>query len=252
MGRIDGKVCIVTGGAMGLGKADADVLAREGGRVVVTDVDVELGEAAVRQIGGEAIFVSQDVRDEQRWREVVAMVLDRFGRLDVLVNNAGVIRLDDIETASLDDWRFVTAVNVEGTFLGCKHGIPAMRSGGGGSIVNVSSTAAILGFPVAPAYTASKGAVQALTRAIAVHCLTRGDRIRCNAVYPHLAESPMAVSANDPASVAMGSPTAVANAVLFLASDESSDLNGTFLNLDRGTACMVAETPTPGSLLPGT
>ena len=116
-------------------------------------------------------------------------------------------------------------MNVEGTFLGCKHAIPAMRAGGGGSIVNVSSTAAILGFAGAPAYTASKGAVQALTRSIAVHCMSRGDRIRCNAIYPHLAESPM--SRAHGGTTALASADGVANAVLFLASDESSDLNGT-------------------------
>jgi 3(or 17)beta-hydroxysteroid dehydrogenase len=244
-GRINGKVCIVTGGAVGLGQAAAIVLAREGGRVVVTDVNVDEGEATVKDIGGDAVFLAHDVRDEDQWRRVIATTLDRFGRLDVLVNNAGVIVLDDIETATLENWRFVNSVNVEGTFLGCKHGIPAMRtSGGRGSIVNMSSTVAVLGFPAAPGYTASKGAIQALTRAVAVYCINRGDLIRCNGVYPHNAESPMARANSDPG-VSMGSPFAVANAVLFLASDESSDLNGTFLNLDRGTACLVAERQPP-------
>jgi 3(or 17)beta-hydroxysteroid dehydrogenase len=244
-GRIEGKVCIVTGGAVGLGKASAIVLAREGGRVVVTDVNVDDGQATVHGIDGEATFIRQDVRDENQWRATVAATVERYGRLDVLVNNAGVIKIDDIETATLEDWRFVNSVNVEGTFLGCKHAIPAMRaSGGRGSIINMSSTVAILGFPNAPGYTASKGAIQALTRAIAVYCITRGDLIRCNAIYPHTAESPMAI-ANNPGSVKMGSPFAVGNAVLFLASDESSDLNGTFLNLDRGTACLVAERQPP-------
>jgi 3(or 17)beta-hydroxysteroid dehydrogenase len=239
-GRVDGKVCIVTGGAVGLGKASATVLAREGGRIVVTDVNVDGGETAVKEMGGDAVFVPHDVRDEEQWRGVIATTLDRFGALDVLVNNAGVIVLDDIETATLENWRFVNSVNVEGTFLGCKHAIPAMRaSGGRGSIVNMSSTVAILGFPAAPGYTASKGAVQALTRAVAVYCMDRGDLIRCNSVFPHNAESPMAL-ANSAPGVSMGSPFAVANAVLFLASDESSDLNGTFLNLERGTSCLVA------------
>jgi 3(or 17)beta-hydroxysteroid dehydrogenase len=240
MGRIDGKVCIVTGAADGLGKADAIVLSREGGRVVLTDLNPE-GENTAREIGGEAIFVHHDVRDEDQWRALLTTVTDRFGRLDVLVNNAGVIHKDDIESADLEQWRFVNAVNVEGTFLGCKYAIPAMRASGGGSIINVSSTAAILGFPGSPAYTASKGAVQALTRSIAVHCLTRGDRIRCNAIYPHLAESPM--SRAHVGGTALASPFGVANAVLFLASDESSDLNGTFLNLDRGAACLVGQLP---------
>jgi 3(or 17)beta-hydroxysteroid dehydrogenase len=243
MGRIDGKVCLVTGGAMGLGKADAIVLAREGGRVVLTDVS-EAGEKVAAEIGGDTMFLRHDVRDENQWQAVIAATLDRFGRLDVLVNNAGVIRLDTIETATLDDWRFVNAVNVEGTFLGCKHSIPAMRAAGGGSIINMSSTTAILGFPDAPGYTASKGAIQALTRAVAVYCITRGDQIRCNGVYPHQHQSPMAEANNPPEAISeMSSPFAVANAVLFLASDESADLNGTFLNLDRGTSCLVAPTP---------
>jgi 3(or 17)beta-hydroxysteroid dehydrogenase len=245
-GRIEGKVCIVTGAAAGLGRASATVLAREGGKVVVTDVNRTQGQATAGDLGPDAVFMDHDVRDEGQWQSVIDATLDRFGRLDVLVNNAGVIKLDDIETASLEDWRFVNSVNVEGTFLGCKHAIPAMRaSGGRGSIVNMSSTVAILGFPAAPAYTASKGAVQALTRAIAVYCMTKGDLIRCNGVYPHNHESPMAVANNPPDGVKFASPMAVANAVLFLASDESSDLNGTFLNLDRGTACLVAEREPP-------
>jgi 3(or 17)beta-hydroxysteroid dehydrogenase len=248
-GRVEAKVCIVTGGAVGLGKASAAVLARERGQVVVTDVNVDEGQLTANEIakdtGSDAVFLEHDVRDEDQWRRVVATTLERFGRLDVLVNNAGVIVVDDIETATLDTWRFVNSVNVEGTFLGCKHGIPAMRaSGGRGSIVNMSSTVAVLGFPSAPAYTASKGAVQALTRSVAVYCMERGDLIRCNGVYPHNAESPMSLAHSAPG-VARGSAFAVANAVLFLASDESSDLNGTFLNLDRGTACLVAERQPP-------
>jgi 3(or 17)beta-hydroxysteroid dehydrogenase len=235
MGRVDGKVCIVTGGAMGLGRADAEVLAREGATVVITDVSDE-GAAVAEAIGPSAVFERHDVRSEDQWRAIVGRTVERFGRLDVLVSNAGVLRPGDIETATLEDWRFVNAVNVEGTFLGCKHSIPAMRASGGGSIVIVSSTAAIIGFPGAVSYTASKGAVQALTRAIAVHCMTKGDRIRCNAIYPHLHRSPMSEAhggADD-----LASPMGVANAVLFLASDESSDLNGTFVNLDRGASCL--------------
>ena len=244
MGRIDGKVCIVTGGAMGIGKADAVVLAREGGTVIITDVSPE-GEATAQEIGGDTLFIHHDVRDEEQWRSVVATVKDRFGRLDVLVNNAGVIRPGDIESTEIDDWRFVNAVNVEGTFLGCKHSIPLMRDSGGGSIINTSSTAAILGFPDGPAYTASKGAIHSLTRSIAVHCLERGYRIRCNGVLPHLHLSPMAESFNptEETMAQMSSPFAVAYAVLFLASDESADMNGSFLNLDRATSCRVAPSP---------
>jgi 3(or 17)beta-hydroxysteroid dehydrogenase len=247
MGAIDGKVCIVTGGAMGLGRADVEVLAREGGRILLTDVDAS-GEQAAAEIDGDVTFIRHDVRDEDQWRSVIATAMERFGSVDVLVNNAGVLRSDNIETATLEDWRFVNSVNVEGTFLGCKHAIPAMRAGRNGSIINMSSTVAIMGFPGSPAYTASKGAVQALTRSVAVYCIEKGDRIRCNGVYPHLHRSPMAEANNSPSTEAsMSSPMAVANAVLFLASDASSDMNGTFINLDRGTSCIVGATP-PGTL----
>jgi len=241
MGRVEGKVCVVTGGALGLGRADVEALAREGGRVVITDVNADAGRAAAEEIGSGTVFVEHDVRDEEAWKQLVGYCVRDFGGLHVLVNNAGVIKIEDIETATLENWRFVQSVNVEGTFLGVKHSIPAMRASGSGSIINVSSTAAILGMPDGPAYTASKGAVQALTRAIAVHCMRKGDPIRCNAIYPHLAESPMSMGAN--MGVALFPAAGVGNAVLFLASDESSDLNGTFLNLDHGTACLVGEVP---------
>jgi 3(or 17)beta-hydroxysteroid dehydrogenase len=255
MGRMDGKVCIVTGGALGLGKADATALAREGAIVVITDVNTMEGAATVAELGERAEFVQHDVREEEQWTSIIAGVLQRHGRLDVLVNNAGVIRFEDIETATIESWRFVQGVNVEGTFLGCKHAIPAMRASGGGSIVNVSSTAAIQGYAGASAYVASKGAVAALTRSIAMHCMLKGDSIRCNSVHPHNAESPMSLGAYDlkfghlPESErpkrGLVSPEGVANAVLFLASDESSDLNGTMLNLDRGTAIIPGAIPEP-------
>jgi 3(or 17)beta-hydroxysteroid dehydrogenase len=255
MGRMDGKVCIVTGGALGLGRADAAALAREGAIVIVTDVNAVEGAATATDLGERAEFVQHDVREEEQWKSIIAGVMERHGRLDVLVNNAGVIRFEDIETATIESWRFVQGVNVEGTFLGCKHAIPAMRASGGGSIVNVSSTAAIQGYAGASAYVASKGAVAALTRSIAMHCMLKGDKIRCNSVHPHNAESPMSLSAYDlkfghlaeseRPKRGLVSPDGVANAVLFLASDESSDLNGTMLNLDRGTAIIPGAIPEP-------
>ena len=177
------------------------------------------------------------------------MTEERFGRLDVLVNNAGILLRADIEEVTLADWRRVMAVNVEGTFLGIKHAMPAVRRAGGGSIINVSSTAILHGYPGAPSYVASKGAVFSLTRAVAMHALRRGERIRCNSILPHNAESPMqkagveaafaGVAPEDRPPLDIGSPFAVANAVLFLASDESSDLNGTTINLDRGGSLIV-------------
>ena len=155
MGRVEGKVCIVTGGALGLGRADVAALAREGGRVIITDVNADAGRAAAEEIGNGTVFVEHDVRDEEAWKQLVDYCVTDFGGLHVLVNNAGVIKIEDIETATLENWRFVQSVNVEGTFLGVKHSIPAMRASGSGSIINVSSTAAILGMPDGPAYTAS-------------------------------------------------------------------------------------------------
>jgi 3(or 17)beta-hydroxysteroid dehydrogenase len=249
MGRVEGKVCIVTGAADGLGKADAIVLAREGASVVITDINEEVGRRTAEEIGERALFVRQDVRDEDGWRELVAMVENRFGRLDVLVNNAGVLQRADIESATLESWRFVMGVNVEGCFLGIKHCAPALRRTGAGSIINMSSTAVLQGYPGAPSYVAAKGAISALTRAVAMHFMQKGEKIRCNAVLPHNAESPMqragveerfaGVPLDQRPKIDVGSPFAIANAVLFLASDESSDINGWELNMDRGSSLIV-------------
>ena len=143
-GRVAGKVAIITGAARGLGEADARLLAREGAQVVITDVDVNQGEKTAKSIKG-AIFLEQDVRNEARWAEVVAETVKRFGRLDVLVNNAGIVDFTSIADSSLERFRFINAVMVEGTFLGCQAAIPAMEKSGGGSIINVSSTAATRG-----------------------------------------------------------------------------------------------------------
>lgn len=249
-GRVAGKVCIVTGAATGIGKADAELLIQEGAYVVVSDVDETQGKATASALGPRAVFMKHDVRSEDDWRRVIATTVERFGRLNVLVNNAGVIAMGDIESATLESWRFVNSVNVEGTFLGCKHALPAIRASGGGCIVNVSSSTAIQGYPASAAYTASKGAITALTRMIAVHCIERGDNIRCNAVCPHMVESQMSREGIDKylstlppdqrPEIQLASPVGVAKAVLFLASDDSSELNGAALNLDRGTSCVSA------------
>jgi 3(or 17)beta-hydroxysteroid dehydrogenase len=249
MGRVEGKVCIVTGAADGLGKADAIVLAREGATVVLTDVNEEVGRRTDEEIGEKAIFVRQDVRDEDGWRDLVAMVEQRFGRLDVLVNNAGVLQRADIETVTLESWRFVMSVNVEGTFLGIQHCAPAMRRTGAGSIINMSSTAVLQGYPNAPSYVAAKGAIYSLTKAVAMHFMKRGEKIRCNSILPHSHASPMqregveaafaGVKPEDRPKLDIGSPFAIANAVLFLASDDSSDINGQALNMDRGSSLIV-------------
>jgi 3(or 17)beta-hydroxysteroid dehydrogenase len=249
MGRVDGKVAIVTGAASGLGRASATLLAKEGASVVLTDVNAPDGEALAKQLGAPAWFLRHDVSDEASWQHVIEETLARFGRLDVLVNNAGIVVLATIEETSVEQWRRVQAVNAEGVFLGCKHAIPAMAKGGGGSIVNLSSTAALVGTPAFAAYSASKGAVRSLTKTVAVHCVQRGQRVRCNSIHPGGIDTPMTqglgglAAQADPVAVEalakqpagrMGKPADVAELVLYLASDASSFVNGAEIAIDGG------------------
>ena len=179
MRKLEDKVAIVTGAASGIGRGCAEALAREGARVVLSDVNELLGREAAKALGGDALFVRHDVTSEDSWRALLDATLERFGRLDVLVNNAGIIIVVDIENTTVDQWRKVMAVNAEGVFLGCKHAIPAMRRSGGGSIINISSAAGLVGTPMFPSYSASKGAVRILTKTVAAHCREKGDAIRC-------------------------------------------------------------------------
>jgi 3(or 17)beta-hydroxysteroid dehydrogenase len=250
-GRVEGKVALVTGGAMGLGKADCERLAEEGAKVVVTDINAAEGQAVAKAIGGH--FFEHDVRDEGRWQAILAEVEKLHGGLDVLVNNAGNVIFEPIEACSLDHFRLHLDIHVVGTFLGCKYALPLMtgraaRNGGGGSsIVNMASTAALMGYPVIPAYTAAKGAIASLTRSIAIHCQDQGFGIRCNALAPGGIETPMVreISGRGGEALmdipdgplgmdALGAPRDVANAVLFLASDEARFLNGLVIPVDNG------------------
>jgi 3(or 17)beta-hydroxysteroid dehydrogenase len=254
-GRLAGKVAIVTGGASGIGAESARRLAAEGAHVTLTDVDEPGGRRIAAEIGGSAAFLLHDVRDEARWREVIADVVRRHRRLDVLLNNAGIVLEATIEDTSVDQWERIQAVNALGVFLGCKHAIPAMRASGGGSIVNVSSLAGLRGTPIYAAYSASKGAVRALTRTVAAHCLERGDAIRCNSIHPGGVSTPMVhrlaglgqqlATAADPEALArdlgMGMPIDIANLVVFLASDESRYVNGAELAIDGGASALVGD-----------
>lgn len=246
MGRVEGKVAIVTGGASGLGRADAEALLAEGASVVITDLNVKLGQEVAAILGKKCLFLEQDVRDEERWKAVIAETVKHFGRLDILVNNAGVVVMASPEDTTLEQFRFANQVMNEGVFLGCKHAIPAMRASGGGSIVNMSSTASHLGYPIFFAYSAAKGAVRAMTKSVAVHCQATGSKIRCNSIHAGAIETPMVQKAegreNAPAKIpegvlplaSAGAPKDVALMVLYLASDESRFVTGAEFMIDNG------------------
>jgi 3(or 17)beta-hydroxysteroid dehydrogenase len=241
MGRVQGKVVIVTGGASGIGMQDAIMLAGEGARVVITDLNQDAGRALAREIGDAAMFVRHDISSEDDWKSVMAATQERFGRLDGLVNNAGVLVMGSIEDATLEQWRQIHRVNADGYFLGCKYGVAAMKSGGGGSIVNMASIAAD-GLPYCVSYSGSKGSVTALTHSVAVHCRVSGYRIRCNSIHPDGVLTPMTLPLMgnpEPASVGYDAdpasrfcdPKDVANLVLFLVSDESRFISGAQLRI---------------------
>jgi len=247
MNRLRDKVAIVTGAASGLGRADARALVREGARVLLTDINeaagIALADSLNQETPGSAAFAVHDVRDENRWREIVAQAGKLFGGLHVLVNNAGVVVIATPETTTIEEFRFANAVMSEGVFLGCKTAIPAMRASGGGSIVNMSSVASHLGYPVFFAYSAAKGAVRAMTKSIAVHCQSNKYHIRCNSIHAGAIETPMVAQANaalglkmtdyEAAPWGLGKPEDVANLVVFLASDESRFINGAELVIDN-------------------
>jgi 3(or 17)beta-hydroxysteroid dehydrogenase len=245
MGRVDGKVALVTGGGSGLGKADCERLAAEGAKVVVSDINEEAAQAVAAGIGANAIAIKHDVASEDAWKRVIAKTEHAFGGLNILVNNAGIVVAADPEETTLEEFRRANAVMSEGVFLGCKYSIPLMAKSGGGSIINMSSTASHLGYPVFFAYSAAKGAVRAMTKSIAIHCQMKGYGIRCNSIHPASIETPMIQFAEGrvgqensvPEGVlpadSVGAPKDVANLVLYLASDESRFVNGTEILIDN-------------------
>jgi cyclopentanol dehydrogenase len=247
MGRLAGKVALISGAARGQGEAEARLFAQEGASVVLGDIRTELGEQVAAEItaaGGAALFTPLDVSSEPDWARAVELAEHTYGKLDILVNNAAIIGVEGIMDTSIEHWNRVLAVNQTGTFLGMRAAIPAMRRAGGGSIVNISSVLATMGSGNSAAYTATKGAVSALTRTVSVELATEG--IRVNAVHPGGVETPMAVEClGDDAELRralvathpmgrIGEPGEIATGVLFLASDEASFVTGTSLVIDGG------------------
>ncbi|THD81311.1 MAG: glucose 1-dehydrogenase [Phenylobacterium sp.] len=252
--RVEGKVALVTGGASGIGRGCAERLAAEGAAVVITDLQDHKGEEVVQAIagaGGKASYLHHDVTDEDAWLVVMAEVRKQHGRLDILVNNAGIGLSASVLDMPLADFRRQTAVNVDGVFLGCKHGIPLMRQGGGGSIVNMSSVAGLKGSPNLAGYCATKGAVRLFTKAVAMECGAAKDGIRVNSVHPGIIETPIWLTVmpqagtNTPPDLdalsqmavplgVKGFPEDIANGVLWLASDESRYVTGAELVIDGG------------------
>jgi 3(or 17)beta-hydroxysteroid dehydrogenase len=253
MGRVDGKVALITGGASGIGSATAGLLLDEGARVVLTDLEGTLANATTNAAVSCASFRALDVTSEADWIAVTDAVVAEFGRIDILINNAGVVLAKDIEQTSLEEWRNLMAINLDGVFMGCKHGIRVMKNRGGGSIVNMSSVAGLVGVGHLAAYSASKGGVRLLTKSVALHCARKGYNIRCNSVHPSFADTPMLESmiaaAGQPEKMRasltraaplgrLAQPIEIARAILFLASDESSFTTGAELAVDGGLTAM--------------
>ena len=195
MKRVKNKVAIVTGGASGLGKSSAKLLAREGAKIVVSDIDEEGGKKVVQQIkedGGEAIFIKQDVAKEDEWKNVIETTLETYGKLHILANSAGIGLGGTVEDVTLEDWKNLMDINLNGTFLGTKYGIKGMRkTDEGGSIINFSSIEGLIGDPNLPAYNASKGGVTIFTKSAALHCAKQGYGIRINSIHPAYIWTPM-------------------------------------------------------------
>jgi NAD(P)-dependent dehydrogenase (short-subunit alcohol dehydrogenase family) len=243
------KTFIISGGVSGIGAATARIAHSRGANLVLTDLNEGAGAAIVKELGQRVLFLRHDVTKEAEWMSVVAETKKRFGKLDGILNSAGVGRVASVEDCTLDEFRFVNAVNATGTFLGCKHGVLAMKETGGGSLVNISSVLGLRGMNGAPAYCASKGSVRLLSKSVAQHCASMRYNIRCNSVHPGWIETPMVTpridQSPDPAETRarmekmhpigrLGRPEEIGALCIFLLSDESSLITGAEFVADGG------------------
>jgi len=251
--RLAGKTALISGGASGIGAASAKRFVAEGANVILADIQVEKGEALARSLGEKALFVRLDVTEPADWARAVAAGKARFGPLTTVVNSAGISVPGNIEAETLEGFRRTLAINLEGAFLGCQHGVAALKGGRGGAIINVASTLGVRAGAIFPAYAASKGGVRLLTRSVALHCAEQGYDIRVNAVLPGAVHTEM-VDGYIAAGIAaggtreaviegfasvhpmkrLGRPEEVANAIVFLASDEASFTTGADVPVDGG------------------
>lgn len=255
MNQLQDKVSLVTGGASGLGKAIAKALVLGGAQVIITDIQTDLGHSTADELACH--FMQQDVIDEQQWNVIVNQVEEQYGALHILINNAGIVGPNDAtnpENTRFEDWKNIQAINVDGVFLGCRAAIPTIRRAGGGSIINISSVAALTATPYATAYGMSKAAVRHLTKSVAQHCADTHSNIRCNSIHPGDVMTPLMETLHKKAALQYGrsleeiaaegkslvplgeyvKPDDIANAVLYLVSDTGRNITGTKLIVDGG------------------
>ena len=246
MGKLEGKIALVTGGGSGLGKADCQRLAEEGAVVYVTDVNADAANAVAAEIGGAAVALRHDVSSEADWQAVYERIASDHARLDILVNNAGIVLVADPEATTVEQFDRIMDVMCKGVFLGCKLRLPLLAKSQNGSIINMCSTASHFGYAPFFAYSAAKGAVRSMSKSIAVHCQDQGYKVRCNTLHPSSIETPLIQSAEGRAGEeheipegilppgATGAPNDVANLIVYLCSDEARFLTGGEYLIDNG------------------
>ena len=266
MNRLQNKVALITGAAQGIGLGIAQAFINEGAKVILTDINDDAGAKQASALGAQASYIHLDVSDEHKWESVMSQVLKEHAKIDIVVNNAGITGFDsdlgvhDPEHASLVAWQSVHHTNLDGTFLGCKHAIKAMRPNGSGSIINMSSRSGVVGIPRAAAYASSKAAIRNHTKTVALYCAEEGLQIRCNSIQPAAILTPMwdasiGTGADREANIAkfaagtpmnrFGTVEEVAAIAIYLASDESGYTTGTEINLDGGMLAGVSAPPAP-------